>query len=291
MCGKNGFITRALDICADHCGLTARGRVVDMVERNATRRSSLAVALGLLVVTIVSGPVLGHGSLASGEGHDDPTLAELMLTPIVVGIIHVLAMVALLVLAYRARATGSAPDLASGTVPEEAEAVFDQFMKEDDRLDHAFRPNRRMYMVSKNLPHFFVLTGLATFFSIYTYQWLGDNTVWVYTTVHASAIVVLFVHSALGWRNTWYGVSPRALYTSFGTLSPLAISMPLRDLESIEVRKSRLKGMLDVSSLRLEFTTGKQRTRVGLTMRAIDSPDRIREVIMDEAGKPHLAAA
>lgn len=239
----------------------------------------------LLIVVLLSPAAMAHGELASGEGHDDPTLAELMLTPIVVGIIHIIAMVALLLLAYRARSAGSVPDPASGDVPEDAERVFGQFMKEDDKLDHAFRPNRRMYMVSKNLPHFFVLTGLATFFSVYTYKWLGDNTVFIYTTVHATAIIVLFAHSAVGWRNAWYGVSPRALYSSFGTFSPLAVSMPLRDLDSIEVRKSRLKGLLDVSSLRVVFVTGKHKARVDLKMRAIDSPDRIREVILYEAGK------
>jgi hypothetical protein len=236
-------------------------------------------------------PVMAHGELASGEGHDNPTTAQLLLTPVVVGIIHVLAMVALLVTAYRARATGSVPDPSSGPVPKEAMDVFGQFLKGDDELTHAFRPNRRMYMVSKNLPHFFVLTGLATFFSVYTYKWLGDNTVFVYTTIHASAIVVLFVHSAYGWRNTWYGVSPRAVYSSFGTMSPLAISMPLRDLDSVSVKKSRVKGLLDVSSLKLLFVTGEHGARVDLTMRAVDSPDRIREVILDEKGKFVAAGA
>jgi hypothetical protein len=172
-----------------------------------------------------------------------------------------------------------------GPVPEDASTIFGQFLKEDDQLAHAFRPNRRMYIISKNLPHFFVLTALATFFSVYTYKWLGDNTVLVYTTVHATAIVILFAHSAMGWKNTWYGVSPKALYTSFGTFSPLAISMMLRDLKSIEVKESRLKGMLDVSSLELLFQTGEQGARVELKMRAIDSPDKIREVILDEASK------
>ena len=189
-----------------------------------------------------------------------------------------------------ARTSGSVPDPSKGPVPDEAGRVFGQFLK-DDSLVHAFRPNRRMYIVSKNLPHFFVLTGLATFFSVYTYKWLGDNTVVVYTVVHASAIVILFAHSAVGWKNTWYGVSPRAVYTSFGTLSPLAVSMPLEDLESVEVRKSRLKGLLDVSSLKLLFVTGEHGARVDLTMRAVDSPDRIREVILDERGRTKAADA
>ncbi|UCC92314.1 MAG: PH domain-containing protein, partial [Thermoplasmata archaeon] len=202
---------------------------------------------------------------------------------IVVGVIHIIAMVVLLVLAYRARASGSVPDPSSGPVPEEAEQVFSQFLKEEDSLDHAFRPNRRMFMVSRNLPHFFVLTALATFFSVYTYKWLGDNTVWVYTSVHATAIVILFAHSAVAWKHTWYGVSPRAIYTSFGSFSPLVISMPLKELDSIEVVKSRLKGMLDVSSLKLVFDPGKGGSKVDMKMRAIDSPDRIKEVIWDEA--------
>jgi hypothetical protein len=242
-------------------------------------------------MVLVATPAAAHGELAGGEDHDNPTLAELMLTPIVVGIIHIVAMVALLAMAYRARSTGSVPDPSEGPVPEEANQVFGQFMKDDDPLRHAFRPNRRMYIVSKNLPHFFVLTALATFFSVYTYKWLGDNTVVVYTAVHASAIVILFAHSAVGWKNTWYGVSPQAVYTSFGTMSPLAVSMPLEDLESVEVRKSRWKGLLDVSSLKLLFVTGEHKARVDMTMRAIDSPDKIREVILDERGKARNASA
>lgn len=249
----------------------------------------MAMVLFLLllttVLTISATPAWAHGELAGGEDHDNPTTAELLLTPIVVGVIHVVAMVVLLFAAYRARSTGSVPDIASGPVPEEAEKVFGQFLKEDDALSHAFRPNRRMYIISKNLPHFFVLTALATAFSVYTYQWLGDNTVYVYTSVHASAIVILFAHSAMGWKNAWYGVSPKAFYTSFGTFSPVAISMPLRDLDSIEVKQSRLKGMLDVSSLRLVFITGKYKAKVDIQMRAIDSPDKIKEVILNESTK------
>ncbi len=248
-----------------------------------------SAALAFLVLSTVLAvavmPATAHGELAGGEGHDDPTTAELLVTPIVVGIIHVIAMVALLIAAYRARTSGSVPDQASGPVPDEAQEVFGQFLKEDDTITHAFRPNRRMYIISKNLPHFFVLTALATFFSIYTYKWLGDNTVFVYTTVHASAIVILFAHSAVGWKNSWFGVSPRALYSSFGTLSPVAVSMPLRDLDSIQVKGSRLKGLLDVSSLLLVFKTGEQGAKVDIKMRAIDNPDKIRDVILDEATK------
>ncbi len=246
---------------------------------------SFTSLLIITVLVVLAYPTLAHGELAGGEDHDNPTTGELLLTPIVVGIIHIVAMLALLALAYRARATGSVPDPASGPVPEEAKEVFGQFMGEDDSLTHAFRPNRRMYIVSKNLPHFFVLTALAAFFSIYTYQWLGDNTVLIYTAIHASAIVILFAHSAVGWRNTWYGVSPRSIYTSFGTMGPLAISMPLGDLNGVEVRKSRLKGLLDVSSLKLTFVTGEHKAKVDLTMRAVDSPDKIREVILDEKGR------
>jgi len=251
----------------------------------------LAILALSTVLSITATPAWAHGELAGGEGHDNPTTAELLLTPIVVGIIHVVAMVALLFAAYRARSAGSVPDPASGPVPREAEEVFGQFLKEDDALTRAFRPNRRMYIISKNLPHFFVLTALATIFSVYTYQWLGDNTVFIYTSVHATAILILFAHSAVGWKNAWYGVSPKALYTSFGTFSPLAISMPLRDLDSIEVKQSRLKGMLDVSSLRLVFITGKHKAKVDLQMRAIDNPDKIREAILDEATKSKTGPA
>lgn len=270
-------------------GKVSRGSM--MKDRGQGVQAVLATLLVLTVLAILSSPTQGHGELAGGEDHDNPTTSELLLTPIVVGMIHVVAMVTLLVLAYRARATGSVPDPASGPVPEEARDVFGQFLKEDDELTHAFRPNRRMYIVSKNLPHFFVLTALATFFSVYTYKWLGENTVVVYTAVHASAIVILFLHSAMGWRNTWYGVSPRAIYSSFGTMGPLAISMPLRDLDGVEVRKSRLKGLLDVSSLKLLFVTGEHGARVDITMRAVDSPDRIREVILDEKVRSEKAAA
>lgn len=259
-------------------------------SRSWTVRGPLATTLVTflslsILLAVAAGPAAAHGTLAGGTSHDNPTTAQLMLTPIVVGIIHVVAMVALLIAAYRARASGSVPDPSEGPVPEEAQAVFEQFLKEEDTLTHAFRPNRRMYIISKNLPHFFVLTGLATFFSIYTYKWLGDNTVFVYTTVHASAIIVLFAHSAVGWKNSWFGVSSKALYSSFGTFSPLAVSMPLRDLDSITVRESRLKGLLDVSSLLVVFITGKHRVKVDIKMRAIDSPDKIREVIIDEASR------
>ena len=74
-------------------------------------------------------------------------------------------------------------------------------------------------------------------------------------------------------------------------MSPLAVSMPLRDLDSVSVKKSRLKGLLDVSSLRLLFVTGEHGAKVDLTMRAVDSPDRIREVILDEKGKSISAGA
>lgn len=207
---------------------------------------------------------------------------ELLLTPIVVGIIHVVAMVGLLVMAYRAKTTSGGGDV-DAPIPSDARRVFDPYLKGEDELTHAFQPNRRMFIVSRNLPHFFVLTGLAAFFSVYTYQWLGGNTVYVYTTVHATAIVVLFAHSALAWRNTWYAVSPKALYSTFGTLSPLAVAMPLEELEGVEVRRSRLKGLLDVSSLQLTFLSrrGRVETKVGMTMRAIDAPDRIRDVILD----------
>lgn len=235
-------------------------------------------------MVLASTPAIAHGSLASGAGHDDPTLGELLLTPMVVGIIHVVAMVALLVMAYRAKTAGQATS-GKGEVPADARQVFDPYLKGEDELTHAFQPNRRMFIVSRNLPHFFVLTGLAAFFSVYTYQWLGGNTVYVYTTVHATAIVLLFAHSAMAWRNTWYAVSPRALYSSFGLVSPLAVTMRLADLEGVEVRRSRLKGMLDVSSLRLTFVSrrGRVEGRVGMTMRAIDAPDRIRDVILDAA--------
>ncbi len=244
------------------------------------------VTFTLAMLSLVPAFASAHGSLASGEGHDDPTIGELLLTPIVVGLVHLIAMVALLVMAYRARGQGRGGDV--GYVPddvsEEAQDVFGQFIKGEDALRHAFRPNRRMYIVSKNLPHFFVLTGLAAFFSVYTYKWLGGNTVYVYTTVHATAIVLLFVHSALAWRNTWYGVSSKALYASFGSLSPLAISMPLAELDGVEVRGSRLRGLLDVSNLKLTFRrgTGGEGT-VNMTMRAVDAPESIREVILDEA--------
>ncbi len=251
----------------------------------------MTLLLVIALVAVMATPTLAHGELASGEDHDNPTTAELLLTPIVVGIIHIVAMVALLVLAYRARATGSVPDPSRGPVPEEAREVFGQFLKGEDAMTHAFRPNRRMYIVSRNLPHFFVLTGLATFFSVYTYKWLGDNTVLVYTSVHATAIIVLFAHSAMGWRNTWYGLSPSAVYSSFGTMSPLAITMPLRNLNGVDVRKSRLKGLLDVSSLRLTFKTGEHQARVDMTMRAVDSPDKIMEVILDAKSKSENAAA
>ena len=249
--------------------------VVQTVHRMDRGRPVVLVISFLIMFTVLpltAIPAWAHGELAGGEGHDDPTTTELLLTPIVVGIIHVVAMVALLFAAYRARSTGSVPDPAGGSVPKEAEEVFGQFLREDDTLTRAFRPNRRMYIISKNLPHFFVLTALATVFS-------------VYTSVHATAIVILFAHSAMGWKNSWYGVSPKALYTSFGTFSPLAISMPLRDLDSIEVKQSRLKGMLDVSSLRLVFITGKHKAKVDLQMRAIDNPDKIREAILDEASQ------
>lgn len=249
---------------------------------------AIALLLASTFIAVATSPVLAHGELAEGEGHDNPTTAELMLTPIVVGIIHIIAMVVLLAAAYRARAMGSVPDPSRGPVPDEAGQVFTQFLKEDDVLDHAFRPNRRMFMVSKNLPHFFVLTALATFFSVYTYKWLGDNTVWVYTSVHATAIVVLFAHSAMAWRHTWYGLSPKAIYMSFGSFSPLVISMPLQELDSIEVLKSRFKGMLDVSSLKLIFKRGKEGAKVDMRMRAIDSPDKIKEVIWDEATRSKI---
>jgi len=265
--------------------------VVDAQGRNYARLPRAMFLLALLTSSVLGLSAMSasaHGELAGDEGHDDPTTGELLLTPILVGIIHIVAMVALLVLAYKARATGSVPDTARGPVPEEARAVFGQFLKQENELAHAFRPNRRMYIISTNLPHFFILTALATFFSIYTYKWLGDNTVLVYTSVHATAIVILFAHSTMGWKNTWYGVSPRSLYASFGTFGPLAITMPLRDLDRIEVRQSRLKGLLDVSSLRLVFVTGEHNARVDLTMRAIDNPDKIKEVILDEASKSKI---
>ena len=253
------------------------------MEARMALRTWMALATCILLAVLASPTALGHGSLASGEGHDNPTTSQLLLTPLVVGMIHVVAMVALLVMAYRARGQEHEPSPEDGGVPEGAQRVFGQFVKEDDPLRTAFQPNRRMYLVSKNLPHFFVLTGLAAFFSVYTYKWLGDLTVFVYTTVHATAILVLFAHSTVGWRRAWYGISPKALYSSFGTLGTLAISMPLRDLESIEVRQSRLKGLLDVSSLRLVFRAGKQKARVDMMMRAIDGPDRVREMIWDAA--------
>ena len=242
-----------------------------------------ALLLAVLLPVAVALPAAAHGGLASGASHDDPTVGELLLTPIVVGIIHLLAMVALFALAYRARRHGSVPDPASGKVPGGAKELFDPYMRDEDELTHAFRPNKRMYIVSRNLPHFFVLTGLAAFFSIYTYKWLGTNTVYIYTTIHATAIVLLFAHSAVTWRRTWYGVSPRALYKSFGSLSTLALRMPLVDLDGIRVKESRLKGMLDVSSLQLTFA--KDTSRVSMTMRAIDAPDRIKEVISGVASR------
>ena len=249
----------------------------------------LVIATAVLAVSVVPSIVSAHGSLASGEGHDDPTVGELLLTPVVVGLIHLVAMVALFAMAYRARDQEGKGTLRE--VPEEAREVFGQFMGDEDALRHAFRPNRRMFIVSRNLPHFFVLTGLAAFFSVYTYKWLGDNTVFVYTTVHATAIVLLFAHSALAWRNTWYGISSRSLYSSFGSLSPLAISMPLEELGNIEIRGSRLKGLLDVSSLKLRFEKGSAGGgRVDMTMRAVDAPDRIKEVILNEARKLKASA-
>jgi hypothetical protein len=249
--------------------------------------TGLAALMMVLLVLALSGTAMAHGALASGDTHDDPTLAELLLTPVVVGIIHVVAMVALIILAYRGRGDASLPGMEGSEVPEAAKEVFSPYIKDEDELTYAFRPNRRMYIVSKNLPHFFVLTGLAAFFSVYTYQWLGGNTVVVYTSVHATAIVVLFVHSALAWRNTWYGLSPRALYYSFGSFNPLAIRMPLKDLDGIEVKASRLKGMLDVSSLKLIFRVGTKDNpgRVNVKLNAIDAPDTIREVIHNEAEK------
>jgi Na+/melibiose symporter-like transporter len=266
--------------------------VVDALLEKDRGHLTFYVLLSTMVLTVLIASAMtgsAHGELAGGEDHDNPTLAELLLTPIVVGVIHVIAMLMLLFAALRARTSGSMPDQVSGPVPEKAKEVFGQFLKEDDVLTHAFRPNKRMFIISKNLPHFFVLTGLATFFSVYTYQWLGDNTVYVYTTVHASAIVILFLHSAAGWKHAWYGVSPRAFYTSFGTFSPLAISMPIRDLEEVEVKQSRLKGMLDVSALKLSFLTGEPQVRVDIKIRAIDSPDKIREVITHEAKKSKTA--
>jgi hypothetical protein len=247
-------------------------------------QANLVVAIALLALSTLPAIASAHGSLASGEGHDDPTAGELLLTPVVVGLIHLVAMVALFAMAYRAREQEGRGVL--GDVPEEARQVFGQFIGDKDTLRHAFRPNRRMFIVSKNLPHFFVLTGLAVFFSVYTYKWLGSNTVYIYTAVHGTAIVLLFAHSALAWRNTWYGISSKALYSSFGSLSTLAISMPLEELGGVEVRGSRLKGLLDVSSLKVSFEKGSEGGgRVDVTMRAVDAPDRIKEVILHEANR------
>jgi multisubunit Na+/H+ antiporter MnhC subunit len=268
--------------------------VVDAISKMDRGLSVLSVLTSMMVLAFLAlsaTSAMAHGELAGGEDHDDPTLGQLLLTPIVVGVVHVIAMVVLLFAAYRARASGSLPDEVGGPVPDGAKDVFGPFMEEGTSLTHAFRPNRRMYIISKNLPHFFVLTALATFFSVYTYQWLGVNTVYVYTTVHASAIVVLFLHSARGWKNAWYGVSTEAVYKSFGTFSPLAVSLPLRDLDTVEVKGSRLKGMLDVSALKLIFQTGEPKARVDILMRAIDSPDKIREVIIDEADRSRSSTA
>ena len=60
-------------------------------------------------------------------------------------------------------------------------------------------------------------------------------------------------------------------------------------MDSIEVKQSRLKGMLDVSSLRLLFT--KDRARVELTMKAIDAPDRIKDVINNASRTLKTSAA
>jgi hypothetical protein len=257
--------------------VTGGERVAALTVRDSSRRRILQAILvataSLLALSVVPAVVSAHGSLASGEGHDDPTVGELLLTPVVVGLIHLVAMVALFAMAYRARDQGGKGTL--GRVPEEAREVFGQFMGDDDVLSHAFRPNRRMFIVSRNLPHFFVLSGLAVFFSVY-----------IYTAVHGTAIVLLFAHSALAWRNTWYGISSKALYSSFGSLSTLAISMPLEELGGVEVRGSRLKGLLDVSSLKVRFEKGSEGGgRVDVTMRAVDAPDRIKEVILNEANK------
>ena len=255
------------------------------------RRGMVAASVLIIAMVLASAPALAHGELASGEDHDNPTTGQLLLTPIVVGLIHLGAMLALMFMAYRARGTGSLPGKGDGQVPDEARQVFDPYMKDEGDLTHAFRPNKRMFIVSRNLPHFFVLTGLAAFFSIYTYKWVGDNTVYIYTAIHLTAIVILFALSGLAWRRTWYGISDRSLYTSFGSLGTTAISMPLKDLDDIQVRQSRLKGLLDVSSLRLTFRSSRGGGNVDMTMRAIDSPDDIKEVIWDVSRKLPAEAA
>ena len=254
------------------------------VQSTLGRATFVAVMFLFMAILVVSGPVSGHGSLATGDEHDDPTLGQLLLTPVVVGIVHVVAMAILMVLAYRGRNNRGQVEYAEGKVPKEARDVFDPYIKDGDELSHALRPNRSMYMVSKNLPHFFVLTGLAAFFSVYTYQWLGGTTVIVYTAIHGTAIVMLFVHSVYTWRNTWYGVSAKAVYQSFGSFSPLAIRLPIGDLDGVEVRASRLKGLLDISSLKLTFRAGPEgKASINVMLTAVDAPERIKEVIMDEA--------
>jgi hypothetical protein len=254
-------------------------------------RGMLVVMFLIISIVLASASALAHGELASGEDHDDPTWGELLLTPLVVGLVHLGAMLALLLMAYRARGTGSLPGESDDQVPEEARKLFEPYMKDEAELTYAFRPNKRMFIVSRNLPHFFILTGLAAFFSIYTYKWLGDNSVFIYTAIHASAIVLLFALSGVAWKRTWYCLSDRSLYTSFGSLGTTAISMPLEELDDIQVRQSRLKGLLDVSSLRLIFRSSKGGGKVDMTMRAIDSPDSIKEVIWNVTGKLRSLAA
>ncbi len=207
-------------------------------------------------------PALAHGAIPQGSTHDTPTLFDLLITPVAIALLHLGAMLALIYLAASARRAAEGQSAAAtrdakkgaakalgqreGLDPLALKLIPTKHHKE---LRVALRPNRNMYIASDSLPYFFVLTGLAAFLSIFTYPYLGERSVYVYTLVHSIAIVLLFLLARRGWGLTAFAASPTRVLVREGAVADRSLVVKMDKEGLVVVRQNALQRMAKVGSL------------------------------------------
>jgi len=224
--------------------------------------AALAILCVALMLLLLPSTALGHGLIPQTRTHDNPSLFQLLITPVVIALLHLGAMLALVYLAASARKAaanqsagvterkgstkkGRTPT-AEGLDPLAVELIPAEYRK---GLQIALRPNRNMYIASDSLPYFFVLTGLAAFLSIFTYAYLGEQSVYIYTAIHSAAIVLLFYVALRGWRVSAFGASSTRVLVREGVVADRSLVVDMDRVGIVVVRQNALQRMATVGSL------------------------------------------